>query len=79
MGFFFRRRILKFKRAIFQDFEPLAHANSDGFIAAIIDAGKATLSELRTIYSLEDAYDLYEIIAVSRYNNYLANQSKARP
>lgn len=32
----------------------------------------ATLHELATVYTLEDAYDLYEILAVTKYNEYLA-------
>ncbi len=38
----------------------------------IIAEGKATLNELKTIYSIEDAFNLYEIIAVTRYNEFLA-------
>lgn len=44
----------------------------DGFIGAIVASGKATLNELRTIYTLEEAFDLWEIIAVTRYNEHLA-------
>jgi len=43
-------------------------------IAAIIDEKKATLHELRTIYSLEDAYQIWEVIAVRRYNEYKAQK-----
>jgi hypothetical protein len=46
--------------------------NIDGFIGAVIAEGKATLHELRTIYTLEDALDMWEIIAVTRYNEQLA-------
>jgi hypothetical protein len=48
------------------------YKNTDGFISAIIADGKATLHELRTIYTLEDALDMWEIIAITRYNEYLA-------
>ena len=44
----------------------------DGFIGSIIADGKATLNELKTIYSLEDAFTMYEIIAVTKYNEFLA-------
>ena len=48
------------------------YTNVKGFIAAIITERFATLNELKTIYSLEDAYDLWEVIMVNRYNEYLA-------
>jgi len=37
-----------------------------------VASGKATLKELEEWYTLEEAYDLYEIIATNRYNEYLA-------
>lgn len=46
--------------------------NIDGFIAAIVADGKATLNELKTIYSLEDAFKMWEVITVTRYNEHLA-------
>jgi hypothetical protein len=46
--------------------------NIDGFIGAIVADGKATLNELKTIYTLEDAFLMWEVIAVTRYNEYLA-------
>lgn len=46
--------------------------NVDGLIGAIVADGKATLWELKNIYSLEDAFDLFEIISVTRYNEHLA-------
>lgn len=46
----------------------------DGFFGAILADGKATLKELQTIYTLEDAFIMWEIIAVTRYNEYLAAQ-----
>ena len=48
--------------------------NIDHFIGAIVANGKATLHELKTIYSLEDAFLMWEVIAVTRYNEYLAVQ-----
>jgi hypothetical protein len=44
----------------------------DELIGTIIANGKATLYELQTVYTLEDAHDLFEIIAVTRYNEFLA-------
>jgi hypothetical protein len=46
--------------------------NIDGFLGAIIAEGKATLNELKTVYTLEDAFLMWEVIAVTRHNEYLA-------
>ena len=48
------------------------YKNVDPFIATIVGDGKATLNELNTVYSYEDAYTLWEIIVINRYNEYLA-------
>jgi hypothetical protein len=44
------------------------YANICGVLGALISAKLATLNELQTVYSLEDAYLLYEIINVNSYN-----------
>jgi hypothetical protein len=46
--------------------------NVDGIIGCIVESGKATLNELKTVYDLEDAMDLFEIIVVGRFNEHLA-------
>lgn len=43
----------------------------------IIADGKATLHELNTVYTLEDAFKLAEISLVQRHAEYIANK-KAR-
>lgn len=46
-------------------------------MGTIISHKLATLYELQTIYSYEDALDLYEIIAVNNHNeNILLNSDK---
>ena len=46
-------------------------------MGTIISHKLATLYELQTIYSYEDALDLYEIIAVNNHNeNILLNTDK---
>lgn len=55
-----------------RDAPSMDYKNVDPLIATIIADGKATLKELKESYSLEDAFYLYEIIAVTRYNEYLA-------
>lgn len=37
-------------------------------MAALISRRYASLRELQSVYSLEDALDMYEIIAVNSYN-----------
>ena len=46
--------------------------NVDGFIGSIVASGQATLLELKTVYSLEDAFDMWEIVATTRFNEWLA-------
>lgn len=45
--------------------------NINGFIGQIIASGQATLNELKTVYSLEDAMDIFEAVAITKYNEYL--------
>lgn len=39
-----------------------------GMIGVIVSRRLATLHELQTVYSMDDAADLYEIVAVNNYN-----------
>lgn len=41
-------------------------------VAAIIGEKVATLHELKTVYTLEDALNMWETIVVQRANEYLA-------
>jgi len=43
-------------------------------LAVIITRKLATLYELQTVYSLDDAADLYEIAAVNNYNEWKASE-----
>ena len=56
----------------------MAFRNVDGFIAAIVAEKLATLRELQTVYTLEDAFDLWEVIAVTRHNEHLAVKAAQR-
>lgn len=47
-------------------------ANVDRVVAAVVGEGLATLCEMQTVYSYEDALDLAEIIGVRRYNEWAA-------
>lgn len=46
-------------------------------IGAVISAKMATLHECQTIYSIQDIYDLAEIISIDANNQRIANKKKA--
>ncbi len=43
-------------------------------IGAVVSSGKASLAELNSVLSIEDAYMLLEVTAVDSYNRQLANR-----
>lgn len=43
---------------------------TSGMVSFVVHNGRATLNELRTIYSLEDLYRLWEIDYVPLYNSW---------
>jgi hypothetical protein len=49
------------------------YANVPGYLGALISARMATLLELQTVYSVEDAWDLLEVLVVDRENRRIAN------
>lgn len=50
------------------------YQNVDNLIGTLICNHLATLHELKTIYTLEDAMTMYEAWVVPKYNEYLANK-----
>ena len=48
------------------------YQNIDGLIGTLIANRMATLNELKTIYSLEDAMDMYEAYIIPKYNEWKA-------
>lgn len=42
-------------------------------IGTVVSAGKATLHELDTVYSVEDVYDMLEVLAVDAHNQRVMN------
>lgn len=46
------------------------YVNIGGLIGALVANRVATLYELQTVYSLEDAMDMYEAIAIPKYNEW---------
>lgn len=68
MQFFSKWQDLKFLRKIGDSCPTESYRNIDGLIGTIISSGKATLYELKTVYTLEDAMQLYECIAVENRN-----------
>jgi len=63
---------LSFPRWAHSEHESMDFPNVNSFIGTIVANKQATLHELNTVYTLEDAFDLFEIIAVTRYNEYVA-------
>lgn len=47
------------------------YRNVPRVIATLISARMATLHELDTVYGIEDAYDMLEIVLVDNYNESL--------
>lgn len=47
-------------------------------ITTVINANRATLHELQTVYGLEDLWDLFEIHAVAQHNENLAMKRASR-
>jgi len=43
-------------------------ANISKMLASLIGKKLATLHELQTVYSMKDAYNLYEVVTVDSYN-----------
>ena len=43
-------------------------------VAQVIESGKASLRELREVYSLEDLYNLWEVTYTSKYNQWMREQ-----
>lgn len=46
------------------------YQNINGLVGCLVANGLATLNELRTIYSLEDAMDMYEAYIIPRFNEW---------
>ncbi len=72
MQFFSTREDIRFPRWDNEPAPRTSYKNIDPFFAIIIADGKATLKELKESYSLEDAYILWEVITVTKYNEFLA-------
>lgn len=52
---------------------------SSEMVASVVQSGRATLNELRTIYDYEDLYRLWEIDYVPMYNKwYEGERSKEK-
>lgn len=72
MQFFSVRQSLQFLGRFRQEFTCMDYRNVDSFIAVIISERFATYKELKEVYTLEEGFDLWEIIATNRYNENLA-------
>lgn len=43
-------------------------------MGVVVSKKLATLHELQTVYSLDDLYDLYEIVVVNNYNEWVVTE-----
>lgn len=57
---------------------PKEYQNIPSLFGTIISNRLATLSELRTIYSLEDALNIYEALAIPKYNEWREMEAAKR-
>ena len=48
--------------------------NLDPVIAQVLESGKATLFELKTVYSMEDLFNMWEVTYTTIYNKWLAHE-----
>lgn len=51
------------------------YANVSGLMGVIIARDKASMYELETVYSYEDALNFAEIITVQNYNEWIASEA----
>ena len=56
--------------------ELIEYSNVTRAIATVVSAGKATYRDLGEALSIEDVYDLVEIIAIDAYNQHLIQLSQ---
>jgi hypothetical protein len=54
------------------------HANLSELTGGIVARRLATLHELQTVYSLEDALNMSEVITVRNYNEWAATEAVKR-
>jgi hypothetical protein len=54
------------------------YQNIDGLIGTLVANRIATLIELKTIYSLEDAMDMYEAYIIPKYNEWKAMKAEQK-
>lgn len=74
-------RRLDFLRRIGSDAPAEDYRNIDSLVGKVIAGGRATLQQLRTVYTIEDAMHIWEAAVVPEFNDYMAikeAQRKAR-
>ena len=47
-------------------------------VAQVIQAGKATLRELRECYSMHDLFDMWEVVHTAKYNQWVCEESRRK-
>ena len=56
----------------------MQYVNVPGIIGAAISSGKATLAELQDIYSVEDVYDMLEIVSIDAHNSKMSHEARKK-
>ena len=50
----------------------------DGMIAQVLQSGKASLIELKTVYTMEDLYNMWEVHYTGIYNEWVRREREAQ-
>ena len=80
-GFFYRRRPiegldLRSHRRL--RLHAARYPNVDQIIGDCVASGKATLAETMTVFSLEDCYDVLEIVTINAHNRSAIEKAHAK-
>jgi len=73
-GFLDSWRPARLPAKMLANYTPMECRHIDGLFSSLISANLATLNELKTVYSLEEAFKLLEVLTVSKVNEFLATE-----
>lgn len=75
-GFFRGRFAVETSLGNYDDSELIDYVNVSPLVGAVISSAKATLHECNTVYSIEDLYDILEIVNVDAHNKRVLSKKK---
>jgi len=77
--FFFRSRAeLRFLREYQPESGQVDFPNVEGWVGAIVGSGRASLRDLKEFLTLEDAFDIWEVITVQAFNDWKVMQKATK-